>query len=81
MSLTSPPAPVPRITYGAVLGSPYVARLLGGTLASRLPNGVGGLVYGRRTRPGAATRGLIVSTAALLGGWLPLLALRFPVRS
>ncbi|MGW3692348.1 hypothetical protein ACWD6U_00455 [Streptomyces sp. NPDC005149] len=29
MSLTAPPAP--RITYGAVPGSPYVARLLGGT--------------------------------------------------
>ncbi|MET9956222.1 MFS transporter [Streptomyces sp. NPDC006339] len=40
MSLTAPPAPAPRITYGAVLGSPYVARLLGGTLAGRLPNGM-----------------------------------------
>ncbi|WP_327372641.1 hypothetical protein OG393_01330 [Streptomyces sp. NBC_01216] len=40
MSLTAPPAPAPRITYGAVLGSPYVTRLLGGTLASRLPNGM-----------------------------------------
>ncbi|MFE6164486.1 MFS transporter [Streptomyces sp. NPDC056486] len=36
MSLTAPPAP--RITYSAVLGSPYVARLLGGTLTGRLPN-------------------------------------------
>ncbi|MCZ4103634.1 MFS transporter [Streptomyces sp. H39-C1] len=36
MSLTAPPAP--RISYGAVLGTPYVARLLGGTLAGRLPN-------------------------------------------
>ncbi|CAM5716974.1 hypothetical protein SMICM304S_04219 [Streptomyces microflavus] len=40
MSLTAPPAPAPRITYGAVLGSPYVARLLGGTLIGRLPNGM-----------------------------------------
>ncbi|WP_434595838.1 MFS transporter [Streptomyces sp. A5-4] len=40
MSLTAPPAPTPRITYGAVLGSPYVARLLGGTLTGRLPNGM-----------------------------------------
>ncbi|MFD6343426.1 MFS transporter [Streptomyces roseolus] len=40
MSLTAPPAPAPRITYGAVLGSPYVARLLGGTLVGRLPNGM-----------------------------------------
>ncbi|MFJ8248500.1 MFS transporter [Streptomyces sp. NPDC094466] len=39
MSLT-PPAPAPRITYSAVLGSPYVARLLGGTLTGRLPNGM-----------------------------------------
>ncbi|MFD8550156.1 MFS transporter [Streptomyces fradiae] len=40
MSLTAPPAPAPRITYGAVLCSPYFARLLGGTLAGRLPNGM-----------------------------------------
>lgn len=40
MSLTAPPAPAPRITYSAVLGSPYVARLLGGTLTGRLPNGM-----------------------------------------
>ncbi|MET8590433.1 hypothetical protein [Streptomyces sp. NPDC005078] len=40
LSLTAPPAPAPRITYGAVLGSPYVARLLGGTLTGRLPNGM-----------------------------------------
>ncbi|MFJ8669702.1 hypothetical protein [Streptomyces sp. NPDC093600] len=40
MSLTAPPAPAPRITYGAVLGSPYVARLLSGTLVGRLPNGM-----------------------------------------
>lgn len=40
MSLTAPPAPAPRITYGAVLGSPHVARLLGGTLTGRLPNGM-----------------------------------------
>lgn len=40
MSLTAPPASAPRITYGAVLGSPYVARLLGGTLTGRLPNGM-----------------------------------------
>lgn len=32
---TAPPA-----TYGAVLGSRYVARLLGGTLIGRLPNGM-----------------------------------------
>ncbi|MDX2680273.1 MULTISPECIES: hypothetical protein [Streptomyces] len=40
MSLTASPAPAPRISYGAVLGSPYVARLLGGSLTSRLPNGM-----------------------------------------
>ncbi|MGC0342722.1 hypothetical protein RKD20_007756 [Streptomyces sp. SLBN-8D4] len=40
MSLTAPPAPAPGITHGAVLGSPYVARLLGGTLTCRLPNGM-----------------------------------------
>ncbi|MEH0550992.1 MFS transporter [Streptomyces sp. B21-101] len=40
MSPTAPPTPAPRITYGAVLGSPYVARLLGGTLTGRLPNGM-----------------------------------------
>ena len=42
MSLTASPAsaPAPRITYGAVLGSPYVARLLVGTLTGRLPNGM-----------------------------------------
>ncbi|MET8013535.1 MFS transporter [Streptomyces sp. NPDC005271] len=40
MSLTAPPAPAPRITFGAVLGSQYVARLLGGTLTGRLPNGM-----------------------------------------
>ncbi|MER7539433.1 MFS transporter [Streptomyces sp. NPDC097704] len=40
MSPTAPPAPAPRITYGTVLGSPYVARLLGGTLTGRLPNGM-----------------------------------------
>ncbi|WP_434597418.1 hypothetical protein [Streptomyces sp. A5-4] len=37
MSLTAPPAPTPRITYGAVLGSPYVARLLGGTSPAASP--------------------------------------------
>lgn len=36
MSLTTIPAP--RSTYGAVLGTPYVTRLLAGTLAGRLPN-------------------------------------------
>ncbi|WP_234380141.1 MFS transporter [Streptomyces sp. CMB-StM0423] len=36
--MTTPAAP--RITYGAVLGSPYVARLLGATLVGRLPNGM-----------------------------------------
>ncbi|MFD5111689.1 MFS transporter, partial [Streptomyces sp. NPDC058391] len=40
MSLTASTAPAPRITYGAVLGSPHVARLLGGTLTGRLPNGM-----------------------------------------
>ncbi|MFB7645647.1 MFS transporter [Streptomyces sp. NPDC056084] len=38
MSLTALPTPAPRITYRAVLGSPYVARLLGGTLTGRLPD-------------------------------------------
>ncbi|RPK69211.1 Major Facilitator Superfamily protein [Streptomyces sp. ADI96-02] len=40
MSLTAPPAPAPRASYAAVLSSPYVARLLGGTLTGRLPNGM-----------------------------------------
>ncbi|MDI3418598.1 MFS transporter [Streptomyces luteolus] len=40
MSPTSSPAPAPRLTYSTVLGSPYVARLLGGTLTGRLPNGM-----------------------------------------
>jgi MFS family permease len=40
LSLTASPAPAPRISYGAVLGSTYVARLLGGTLTGRLPNGM-----------------------------------------
>ncbi|MFF6772786.1 MFS transporter [Streptomyces sp. NPDC012637] len=38
MSLTASTDPTPRITYGAVLGSPHVARLLSGTLTGRLPN-------------------------------------------
>ncbi|MCZ4101808.1 MFS transporter [Streptomyces sp. H39-C1] len=38
MSPTAPSTPAPRITYHAVLGSPHVARLLGGTLTGRLPN-------------------------------------------
>ncbi|MFD4247517.1 MFS transporter [Streptomyces sp. NPDC058525] len=33
-------ATAPSATYGAVLGSRYVARLLGGTLIGRLPNGM-----------------------------------------
>ncbi|MFI5982118.1 MFS transporter [Streptomyces sp. NPDC051555] len=41
MSLTDHPSvPQPRATYGAVLGSRHVARLLGGTLIGRLPNGM-----------------------------------------
>ncbi|MGZ2361562.1 hypothetical protein LRE75_33605 [Streptomyces sp. 372A] len=40
MSRTAPPVPEPRITYGVVLGSPYVAQLLGGTLTDRLPTGM-----------------------------------------
>ncbi|WP_329074941.1 MFS transporter [Streptomyces niveus] len=40
MTLTDSPTPPARTTYGAVLGSPYVARLLGGTLIGRLPNGM-----------------------------------------
>ncbi|MFE5097550.1 MFS transporter [Streptomyces sp. NPDC056638] len=40
MSPTASTASPSRITYGAVLGSPYVARLLGGTLTGRLPNGM-----------------------------------------
>jgi MFS family permease len=40
LSLTASTVPAPRITYGAVLGSPHVARLLGGTLTGRLPNGM-----------------------------------------
>ncbi|MEV8351865.1 MFS transporter [Streptomyces niveus] len=40
MTLTDSPTSSARTTYGAVLGSPYVARLLGGTLVGRLPNGM-----------------------------------------
>ncbi|MEU2131768.1 MFS transporter [Streptomyces sp. NPDC018352] len=40
MTLTAPTVPAPRISYSAVLGTPYVARLLGGTLTGRLPNGM-----------------------------------------
>lgn len=40
MTLTDSPTSRARTTYGAVLGSPYVARLLGGTLIGRLPNGM-----------------------------------------
>lgn len=40
MPLTASTAPAPRVTYRAVLGSPHVARLLGGTLTGRLPNGM-----------------------------------------
>ncbi|MEU1893891.1 MFS transporter [Streptomyces pristinaespiralis] len=62
MSLTAPPAPAPRITYGAVLGSPYVARLLGGTLTGRLPNGmapVAILLWATATGGGIAFGGLL----------------------
>ncbi len=37
LSLSASPAPAPRIAYGAGLGSPYVDRVLGGTLTGRLP--------------------------------------------
>ncbi|MFB6951339.1 MFS transporter [Streptomyces niveus] len=40
MTLTDSPTSSARTTYGAVLGSPHVARLLGGTLVGRLPNGM-----------------------------------------
>ncbi|MFD6989308.1 MFS transporter [Streptomyces sp. NPDC059943] len=40
MTTTSSSPPPARTTYGAVLGSPHVARLLGGTLIGRLPNGM-----------------------------------------
>ncbi|AQU70178.1 MFS transporter [Streptomyces niveus] len=40
MTPTDSPTSSARTTYGAVLGSPYVARLLGGTLVGRLPNGM-----------------------------------------
>ncbi|MEV8426433.1 MFS transporter [Streptomyces niveus] len=40
MTLTDSPTSRARTTYGAVLGSPHVARLLGGTLIGRLPNGM-----------------------------------------
>ncbi|MFF5273815.1 MFS transporter [Streptomyces sp. NPDC000133] len=62
MSLTAPPAPAPRITYGAVLGSPYVARLLGGTLTGRLPNGmapVAILLWATTSGQGIAFGGLL----------------------
>ncbi|MEE1754484.1 MFS transporter [Streptomyces sp. SP18CS02] len=37
---TCPAAPAPRNPYGTVLCAPHVARLLGGTLVGRLPNGM-----------------------------------------
>ncbi|MEV8410521.1 MFS transporter [Streptomyces niveus] len=40
MTPTDSPTSSARTTYGAVLGSPHVARLLGGTLVGRLPNGM-----------------------------------------
>lgn len=40
MTLTDSPTSLARTTYTAVLGSPHVARLLGGTLIGRLPNGM-----------------------------------------
>ncbi|MGW8452498.1 MFS transporter [Streptomyces niveus] len=40
MTTTSSSPPPARTTYSAVLGSPHVARLLGGTLIGRLPNGM-----------------------------------------
>ncbi|MFF2189673.1 MFS transporter [Streptomyces sp. NPDC058155] len=40
MTLTDSPTSRARTTYGAVLGSPHVTRLLGGTLIGRLPNGM-----------------------------------------
>lgn len=40
LPLTAPAAPAPRISYSAVLGSSYVARLLGGALTGRLPNSI-----------------------------------------
>ncbi|MER8084314.1 MFS transporter [Streptomyces sp. NPDC094048] len=40
MSPTASAVSPPRIIYDAVLGSPYAARLLGGTLIGRLPNGM-----------------------------------------
>ncbi|MEU9189232.1 MFS transporter [Streptomyces sp. NPDC048484] len=60
MSLTAPPAP--RITYRAVLGSPYVARLLGGTLTGRLPNAmapVAILLWATASGSGIAFGGLL----------------------
>lgn len=54
LSPTAPPAP--RITYGAVLGSPYVARLLGGTLTAASPTGLPRPSLANPQRVGAACR-------------------------
>ncbi|MFW6724176.1 MFS transporter [Streptomyces sp. MAR4 CNY-716] len=66
MSLTTTAAP--RITYGAVLGSPYVARLLGATLVGRLPNGmapVAILLWATTTEGGIAFGGLLSAVYGL----------------
>ncbi|MFJ4703681.1 MFS transporter [Streptomyces anulatus] len=58
----------------------YEQDMLAGIIPAAFSVGsfVGGLIYGRRTWSGTATRRLVVATAAFLGGWLPLLALPAP---
>ncbi|MFD9817488.1 MFS transporter [Streptomyces violascens] len=71
MSLTALPDPAPRITYGAVLGSPHVARLLGGTLTGRLPNAmapVAIVLWALASGRGIAFGGLLSALYGLASG-------------
>ncbi|MFE9407429.1 MFS transporter [Streptomyces sp. NPDC006704] len=70
MSLSASPAPASRISYGAVLGSPYVARLLGGTLTGRLPNSMApvAIVLWTVETGGSIARGGLLSALYGLAG-------------
>ncbi|WP_323055277.1 MFS transporter [Streptomyces marinisediminis] len=54
--------------------------MLSGLLPAAFSTGsfLGGLLYGRRTWPGSASRQLLLGAGAFLAGWLPLLALPGP---
>ncbi|MFD8847612.1 MFS transporter [Streptomyces sp. NPDC059604] len=71
--MPQPPStsPAPRITYGAVLGSPHVARLLGGTLTGRLPAGMAPasiILWTLTTGGGFAFGGLLCALYGLASG-------------